>query len=104
MKEPRTLEEYRDFCKVLKLKIKKQKMIIEDMEDTQNKLQQELNTYKNNPGGDRPENDLYFPNQYAMTPMNLPFPRPPIDTVNLKGKNEIMQILKANVERLGITP
>ena len=40
MNEPQTLEQFRDFCKVLKLKIMKQKMMIEELEAKNNKLAQ----------------------------------------------------------------
>ena len=38
MKEPQNMEQFRDFCKVLKYKINRQKIEIEDLKDKNRKL------------------------------------------------------------------
>ena len=94
MKEPRTLEEYENFCKVLKLKIMKQKMVIEDLQDNLAKAKEELYRYKSNPNKD---SSIFNQNLRYVVSTDIPMELP-IAENDLKGKSEIMKIFKKNLK------
>ena len=113
MINPQTLEEYRDYCKALTLKVMKQKRLIEDLQGQNSKLSSQLDMQKNlslQVSKSRAA-DNFNPVSSANASVNKTSPprsarqdRMEINGKDLFGKNEIMKLLKKEINSIGLTP
>ena len=106
MKEPKTIDDYKELLKAFKLKILKQKMKIEELEELNTGLETEIRTFKTNNQNYNRDTQLGSASRkilHEYNQPNEPMQLHDVDTSTMEGKVQIMNGFKQGAAHFGIT-